>query len=729
MLHLLVLAQQVTAATSPPKVPDDICQVTPDAPQCVAARELNLAVEAKRQQRAEILPLPEDKPEEITVRAKPPPRSASDWQVDPDTIASVPHESGADVLGTLPGVYVSNRALLGQAPHLSVRGFEGASGQNMELYVGNVPVNQISNIRAPGYADLRLVMPEAVRSVRITHGPYDPRQGDFAIAGSTHMDLGLEKPGFVGKGTIGSFGSRRVLIGFAPEVEHGWNDSFAAFETYSTDGPGTGRGGQRTSFVGQVAYGDHQVFWHCFVLVGTARFDFPGLLSQGDIERGAYPYSAQSPLGRDLTSQTHVGNEVVWYVHQGTLTLGAFLSRTKMQIHEDLTGYVLDVLAGMSPTNSDDAEQVNEAATYGLNVAYKHGIELVSDRDSLEVGTSARIDSIEQTDTRLLPAPFSAVPVVDANIDATNIAGYADASLYPSKRVVVRGGTRLDSVAYSVTDHLSHSGLDRTAQGLHLGNKATVDYAAGGGVHLIASYGEGFRSPQARELAEGQRVPFATIQSFEAGARAKAGRTWHASLVGFGSWLSQDLVFDPLRRESTPAPSSSRVGGAAALALRWSIWGISASATYARAVFTGSDDRFREGDAVPYAPSLVLRDDAFIIAPVGEVSGSTVLTRFGVGLQGAAGAALPGGGEGKAAMYVDALASASWRAFELGLNGMNVFGQRYYDAQYVYVSNFGMGLALPPPAGRVLVAAPTTVFLTLQVRLGDKERNEYVVPQ
>jgi hypothetical protein len=40
-----------------------------------------------------------------------------------------------------------------------------------------------------------------------------------------------------------------------------------------------------------------------------------------------------------------------------------------------------------------------------------------------------------------------------------------------------------------------------------------------------------------------------------------------------------------------------------------------------------------------------------------------------------------------------------------------------------------MGPALPPPAGRVLVAAPTTVFLTLQVRLGDKERNEYVVPQ
>ena len=175
MLRLLLLAQQVAPATAPAEPEPDICRVTPDAPPCVAAQNINLEVEAKKTVNAELLVLPE-KPEEVTVRAKPPPRSASDWQVDKDTIASIPHESGADVLGALPGVYVSNRALLGHAPNLSVRGFEGTSGQDMELYVGNVPVNQISNIRAPGYADLRLVMPEVVRSVRITHGPYDPRE-------------------------------------------------------------------------------------------------------------------------------------------------------------------------------------------------------------------------------------------------------------------------------------------------------------------------------------------------------------------------------------------------------------------------------------------------------------------------------------------------------------------------------------------------------------------------
>jgi hypothetical protein len=79
-------------------------------------------------------------------------------------------------------------------------------------------------------------------------------------------------------------------------------------------------------------------------------------------------------------------------------------------------------------------------------------------------------------------------------------------------------------------------------------------------------------------------------------------------------------------------------------------------------------------------------------------------------------------------MYVDALASASWRALELSLNAMNLLGQRYYDEQYMYVSNFAMSPTLPPAAARVLVAAPTSVFLTLQVRLEYKQP-EYALPE
>ena len=662
---------------------------------------------------------PEDVPREVAVHATPPARSASDWEVDRDTLRSSPRADGADLLDSAPGMFVSERALLGQAPHLSLRGFDGTAGQDVEIFVGNLPMNQVSNIRAPGYADMRLVMPEVVKSIRVSNGPYDPRQGDFAIAGSVHMDLGLEAPGFWGKGSVGSFGSRRVFLAYAPE-DREFQNTFAAFDAYGTDGVGVGHGGQRGSFVGQLAWANDRVELKAYAAAGSARFDFPGYLSQSAIEQGAYPYGATLPLGRDRSSLGTLGAQIAWRAGEGTLAIGAFAAMSSMELHQDLTGYALDVLAGGPPTSADDREQTNGATTVGLDTSYRHLVKLTSNRDSLELGTYARLDTVDQSDTRLMPdGTRNGAPLVNATIHATNVAAYVDASLYPVRRLVLRGGTRLDSLSYSVTDRTTDQGLDRTAQGFHVGNKATADYAIRGDVHLVASYGEGFRSPQARDLAEGQTVPFATVRSVEAGVRVKRGKTWQASLAGFQSWLSQDRVFDAFKLQSGPAPSSSRTGVAATTNVRWGLLGSSVSATYTYAVFTGSDAQFAAGSRVPYAPALVLRDDTFVAATLGSLGRHPVLGRIGVGIEGAAGITLPGGSAGRNVFYADALAKVSWRQFDLGLNGMNLLGARYYDAQYVYVSNFQRSASLPGPTSHVIVAPPTSLFVTLQIHLED----------
>ncbi|MDB4996013.1 MAG: Outer rane receptor protein [Myxococcaceae bacterium] len=658
-------------------------------------------------------------PKEVMVRAKPPPRSASDWEVDSASLKAAPHESGADVLDLVPGVFVSDRGLPGRAPHLSLRGFDGTSGQDVEVYAGNIPMNQISHLRAPGYADMRLIMPEVIRAVRVSHGPYDPRQGDFGVAGSLHMDLGLDKPGFWAKGGAGSFGARRVFLAFAPEGENdALSETFAAFETDATDGPGGTRRGERSSFVGQVGGNNRDdMLFHATVALGSARFDFPGYAAQSSIERGAYAYGRTQPAGRDRTSQALVGADILWRVGEGTLGLGAFAGKTRTSFHQNLTGFVLDPLAGLAPTSSDDGEQVNDATTAGLTMLYRHAVEITSRRDSIELGTYARVDTVDQTDTRLNDDLTKKAALVDATVDAANVAAYADASLFPWRRVVIRGGTRLDSLSYSVKDRTSNAGLERTAQGFHLGNKATVDVAVGGGAHLVGSYGEGFRSPQARELAEGDRVPFATVRSVEGGVSMKMAKVLRASAVGFSSWLSHDRVFDATARANVEAPSSVRVGTSGSLALHAGAFGTSVSATYTRAQFTGADANFRNGEAVPYAPAFVVRDDAYVTARLGSLAGRRVTGRVGIGLEGVAGRPLPGGRDGKNLAYVDALASVGWRELELSVNGTNLLGLRYYDSQYVYVSNFEKRPTLPPPSAQVLVAPPTAIFVTLQIHI------------
>ncbi len=82
------------------------------------------------------------KPDPVGVRAKPPARSASDWEVDDETIRAAPHQSGADVLNMVPGLFVTDQGVPGRAPRLSLRGFDGPSGQDAEIIVGNIPLNQ-----------------------------------------------------------------------------------------------------------------------------------------------------------------------------------------------------------------------------------------------------------------------------------------------------------------------------------------------------------------------------------------------------------------------------------------------------------------------------------------------------------------------------------------------------------------------------------------------------------
>jgi hypothetical protein len=682
---------------------------------------VNILVEPSR---ARPPPTPEEPVEQVTVRSKPPPRSASDWEVDHDTIRAAPHQDGADALNTLPGVLVEDRGLFGRAPRLSLRGFNGTAGQDVEMFVGNVPLNQVSNIRAPGYADTRFIMPEVLKTIRVTHGPYDPHQGDFAVAGSVNMDLGLEDTGFLAKGTYGSFDSRRIFLGFAPADRH-WRDSFAAFETSASDGPGTGRGGDRSSFIGQLAFQESQVIFRGVAGAGTARFDFPGFLAQRDVEAGAYPFGATPGvgLGRDRAQTAFLGAEVIWEVANGALSLGSYATHNEMEIHQNLTGYTLDILAGQAPTNPDDGEQVNKTSNIGLVTSYKHAVDLFSKRDNIEVGAQGKLDFIDQRDTRLFADGTINQKLVDASISATNLAAYADAALYPIRHVVVRGGVRLDSLSYAIDDHTQNLGLSRTAQGFHVGEKAVIDYAAGNGIHVVGAYGEGFRSPQVRDLTEGEKVPFAIVRSVELGARVR-DQWWQASASAFQSWLDQDRIFDPTARENVAAPSSSRTGVAAALSARAHGFLVATSATYTRAVFTGTDARFHEGDTVPYAPPFVAREDASYSRKIGKLRGEPVTARVGAGLEGAAGAVLPGGGDAKNVFFLDALAAVAWREGELTLAGTNLLDLRYYDAQYVYVSNFERSPTLPPPSARVLVAPPASVFLTLRIHIDTQKKED-----
>src|SRR4051812_48987085 len=120
-----------------------------------------------------------------------PQRSTSDFVLDRKQLSVAPHQDAGQLLRTAPGVYASRAEGDAVAHSLFLRGFDAEHGQDIELTAGGVPINNVSHVHGQGYADVNFILPDVVRSVRVVEGVYDPRQGDFAVAGSIDFDLGV----------------------------------------------------------------------------------------------------------------------------------------------------------------------------------------------------------------------------------------------------------------------------------------------------------------------------------------------------------------------------------------------------------------------------------------------------------------------------------------------------------------------------------------------------------
>ena len=115
--------------------------------------------------------------------------------------------------------------------------------------MGGVPINESGNLHGNGYADTHFIIPELVSSLRVVEGPFDPRQGNYAVAGSANYELGLAQRGFTAKYAGGSFGTQRLLLLWGPAGES--KGTLAGAEIFKTDGFGQNRDAQRATAMGQ----------------------------------------------------------------------------------------------------------------------------------------------------------------------------------------------------------------------------------------------------------------------------------------------------------------------------------------------------------------------------------------------------------------------------------------------------------------------------------------------
>lgn len=666
--------------------------------------------------------LPNGKVETVRIAGTAPPRSASEVVRGRDVVMAAPHRTASDVLNVVPGLFVTQHSGEGKAHQIFFRGFDAVHGQDLELWVGGMPINEVSNIHGQGYADLHFAMPEVIRDVTSTPGTFDPRQGDFAIAGTVRMRLGYAEPGATIKGSVGSFGARRLFLAYHPKESS--EETFAAFETYSTDGFGPNRAARRASLIAQATHDFNDgLALRALVTTYSGRYDSPGVLPARDIESGRVDrYDVLDPKQGGYSTRHGVLVELHKDDASSRWSVAPFVAIRSLELRQNFTGYFLDTQRpGKQRLDSDNTQQLNSSVTTGLTASYARSVDWLSPNDRIEVGVYGRHDIIDQSQRRL--SDVSDTPTetqVDAAVTGTNVAGYVDAAVHPLRKLSVRGGLRLDALSYSAQDRVNAAGVDapgqaRSAQGAHLGKKVTVDWAPLPRTHLLLSYGDGFRSPQARGLSDGERTFFTEAKSYEVGARYNDGRALSGSLAGFYTTLTDDLAFDPATARNERVPATARRGVAAELTAKVADWMLlSSSATYTHAAFTASNETYAEGDLLPYVPRLVVRSDVVVKRTLAHFLKRDLVGRLGAGLEGLAGRPLPFNESGQNTFLVDTAMGLRLKEVELGLDVFNLLDASWYDGQFVYASNFGRA---PNPARvpfrHVTAGPPRTLFLSL----------------
>lgn len=703
-------------------------------------------------------PRPEEKPapvESVQVdgAARPPSRGMSDFRIDGKVLRAAPHKDAGDMLLTAPGVYVARPEGDAIAQRIYLRGFDAVHGQDVELKVAGIPLNQGSHIHGQGYADLAIVIPEAVRSVRVMEGVYDPRQGDFAVAGSAEFDLGVEERGTRLGYKVGSFNTHRLTAIYAPDEAP--QETFGAATFRTTDGFGDGlRGSTSAGALGQMRLTvGKNTFLTLHMGATAARANLAGVVRRDDIAAGRVGfYDAYAfPTARAQSAGAARAQLAISLEHRDgdgrRLQGGMWLAMTSFRSRVNFTGFTQRSL--FDPTwvgRGDLIEQSNDDLGLGATFAYRTSRARFADyvTAQLELGADVRAHTIGQAQN-LLRAPQNETwdRRVDAAIKTSDIGVFADALVAGTKWVRLRGGMRADLLFFDVDDKLGNTipssaqkshivGFRRTAAGVAAGPRATFEAHPLSFLTASVSYGEGFRSPQARQLEEGENAPFAKVRSIEGGVSVHDlfGDGAHglvAQAIAYQTNLSYDLAFDPEEgRLDRIGPTTRRgvVGTLRGQPRPWMV--VSASATYVHAtldeppIATAEDPApaYLPNQALPYVPPLVVRTDTAIEHPVFSLWNKPVVGRIGAGTTFLSPRPLPYGQSSAAVFLVDAQAGIKRDFLEIGIESTNLLGARYAETEYAFVSNWRSS-QVPSylPARHVTAGPPRQVMLTVGVHL------------
>ncbi len=678
-------------------------------------------------------------------------RSASDFELDREVIEAAPRQEGAEVLRSAPGLYLGRGEGLAVAHNYVLRGFDAEHGQDIEFRVGGLPINMRSHIHGQGYADIGFLIADVVQGLHVSEGVYDPRQGDFAVAGSIDVSLGVSEAnrGVRLRSGYGAFNTFEELAMWAPREAS--EESFGAVRYVHTDGFGQNRAGQSGSGIFQHRFGTGDTTFRAIGIVHAARSKLAGVVRQDDVDAGRVCYYCVYPYPTAQAQNAMAGRVLVGLFadHQNDAgangQLGVYLGYDDFRIQRNFTGFIeqsqtLSRVAG----RGDLIEQQNRTLSVGLTGRYRsaplrptgwaHG--------TVELGVDGRVDVIDQAQNLLDAAVRNQTwdRRVDAGVRAMDIGLYGDLDWRLTDYVRARLGFRGDLLSYDVDDRLGNYapltrphdsyvvGFRRSALGLAFGPRASFEVAPLSWLAVVAAYGEGYRSPQARTLEDGEDAPFTKVRSADLGMRFDWGAPLQLTVGGYYTHLSDDVIFDAAEARLERVGATQRMGAVVTATTRPVDWLLgSASFTFVDATLLQPppataeepDPPFVEGQSLAFVPPVVVRVDLAARRELAQAFGRALSGRIGVGLSYMSPRPLPYGTLSNPVVLLDGSAELDWGPLALTFSVFNALGSQYAAVPYELASDWNPTDGVRPrtPTRHLSAGAPLSWMLSLGITL------------
>jgi iron complex outermembrane receptor protein len=678
---------------------------------------------------------------------------AQDVHVEAGKLATeIPHKDATELLGWAPGFLLTNEGGEGHAEQIFLRGFDAREGQDIELRVNGDVVNQVGNLHGNGYADLHFIIPELVQSLRVVEGPYDPRQGNFAVAGSADYELGLARRGLTASYEVGSYGTRRALLLWGSPTRNSHN--FGGVELYQTDGFGQNRDAKRATALGQLEdkLGEDGL-WRLTTGAYITEYHSAGVIREDDhaAHRIGF-FDTYDPDQGGSASRAFVLGDLEFQHKDGTTHHQLSFTAQTLRLREDFTGFLLDQQEAVQTPHAQRGDLIDlesDAITLQEQSWMRRHLDVAGLMQELELGLSGRLDATSGQQYRMVsqatpPYPYHKETDLDAVLGDVGLYAAVNAKL--ASWAALRGGVRSDLFTYNVLDScavqsvahpspanppgdascLAQADMGRprepversTTAGAIVLPRASLVLGPFFGLSPSASIGSGVRSIDPSYITQDRATPFAQIESYEAGLAYKgspADLDLELRMSGFRTHVDHDLVFDQTEGRNVLTDGTTRLGGSLSGRLRGPWFDQNASITVVRSTVDA------DGTLIPYVPDVVVRSDSVVFGGLPwQLGGQAPTATLGAGVTYVGPRALPYSQRSDTIFTIDGSASLAWTRYRLGFKASNLLDTRYRLGEYNYRSDFQRQDAAAPTltvARHFTAGAPRTVVFQLEVTL------------